>query len=89
MVFFLLVHPTGLVDPRDPDCKVKWLAAEALRGTGALLLDGNGKRFCNELGHRDYVSGEMGKNKVSLWCYVFCSVYVFLLSLERVHSVSF
>jgi len=55
------VHPTGIVDPRDPNCKVKWLAAEALRGTGAVLLDGNGKRFCNELGHRDYVSGEMKK----------------------------
>ncbi len=74
------VHPTGLVDPRDPDCKVKvgcclflllfgsfvflkWLAAEALRGTGALLLNGAGKRFCNELGHRDYVTGEMNKGK--------------------------
>jgi flavocytochrome c len=57
------VHPTGLVDPRDPDCKVKWLAAEALRGTGAVLLNGDGKRFCNELGHRDYVSGEMNKGK--------------------------
>jgi hypothetical protein len=28
------VHPTGLVDPREPDAKVKWLAAEALRGAG-------------------------------------------------------
>ncbi|KAF9157036.1 hypothetical protein BG015_007562 [Linnemannia schmuckeri] len=26
------VHPTGLVDPREPDAKVKFLAAEALRG---------------------------------------------------------
>ncbi len=30
---------------------------------GGLLLDANGHRFCNELGHRDYVSGEMFKNK--------------------------
>lgn len=57
------VHPTGLVDPRDPECKVKWLAAEALRGTGAILLNGKGERFCNELGHRDYVTGEMNKGK--------------------------
>lgn len=57
------VHPTGLVDPAEPDAKVKWLAAEALRGQGALILDGNGKRFCNELGHRDYVSDMMFKNK--------------------------
>merc|ERR1712194_336217 len=26
------VHPTGLVNPKDPDAKVKFLAAEALRG---------------------------------------------------------
>merc|ERR1712063_223060 len=57
------VHPTGLVNPDEPDAKVKFLAAEALRGCGALLLDANGKRFCNELGRRDYVSGEMFKGK--------------------------
>ncbi|KAI9139907.1 FAD binding domain-containing protein, partial [Paraphysoderma sedebokerense] len=57
------VHPTGLVDPKEPESKVKFLAAEALRGVGGLLLDANGKRFCDELGHRDYVTGEMGKNK--------------------------
>ena len=55
------VHPTGLVHPDDPDAKVKWLAAEALRGVGGLILDRFGKRFCNELGTRDYVSGEMLK----------------------------
>ncbi|KAG0347201.1 hypothetical protein BG004_008240 [Podila humilis] len=57
------VHPTGLVDPREPDAKVKFLAAEALRGVGGLLLQAEGKRFCDELGHRDYVTGMMWKNK--------------------------
>jgi len=57
------VHPTGLVKPDDPDAKVKFLAAEALRGVGGLLLDGDGNRFANELGRRDYVTGEMWKNK--------------------------
>merc|ERR1712137_431431 len=57
------VHPTGLVKPDDPDAKIKFLAAEALRGVGGLVLDANGKRFCNELGRRDYVTGEMWKNK--------------------------
>lgn len=57
------VHPTGLVNPKDPNAKVKFLAAEALRGVGGLLLDSHGKRFCNELGRRDYVSGEMEKGK--------------------------
>merc|ERR1712113_354748 len=57
------VHPTGLVKPDDPDAKVKFLAAEALRGVGGLVIDKNGKRFANELGRRDYVTGEMWKNK--------------------------
>merc|ERR1719248_29738 len=57
------VHPTGLVKPDDPDAKVKFLAAEALRGVGGIVLDANGKRFANELGRRDYVTGEMWKNK--------------------------
>jgi len=57
------VHPTGLVQPSDPDNKVKFLAAEALRGVGGIILDANGKRICDELGRRDYVTGEMWKNK--------------------------
>merc|ERR1711866_10814 len=57
------VRPTGLVKPDDPDAKIKFLAAEALRGVGGLVFDANGKRFANELGRRDYVTGEMWKNK--------------------------
>ena len=57
------VHPTGLVHPDDPKAKVKFLAAEALRGVGGILLDAEGNRFCDELGRRDYVTGEMNKNK--------------------------
>ena len=50
------VHPTGLVDPKDPEAKVKFLAAEALRGVGGLLLDKEGQRFVDELQHRDFVT---------------------------------
>lgn len=57
------VHPTGLVDPKDPGSKWKFLAAEALRGEGGLLLNNKGQRFCDELGHRDYVSAEEWKQK--------------------------
>jgi succinate dehydrogenase/fumarate reductase flavoprotein subunit len=39
------------------------LTQPALRGEGGLLLNATGDRFCDELGHRDYVSGEMFKNK--------------------------
>lgn len=38
------VHPTGLVDPKDPGAKFKFLAAEALRGEGGLLLNSDGDR---------------------------------------------
>jgi len=57
------VHPTGLVKPDDADAKIKFLAAEALRGVGGLILNKEGERFANELGRRDYVTGEMWKNK--------------------------
>lgn len=56
------VHPTGLVDPKEPNAKVKFLAAEALRGVGGLLLDNEGQRFVDELQHRDYVTGKMWEN---------------------------
>ena len=56
------VHPTGLIDPKEPDAKVKFLAAEALRGVGGLLLDNTGSRFVDELQHRDYVTGKMWEN---------------------------
>ncbi|KAI0058035.1 fumarate reductase [Artomyces pyxidatus] len=56
------VHPTGLVDPKEPDAKVKFLAAEALRGVGGLLLDNEGQRFVDELQHRDYVTGKIWEN---------------------------
>ena len=50
------------MDPKNPEQKLKFLAAEALRGEGGILLNGNGERFCDELGRRDYVSGEMQKS---------------------------
>ncbi|CAK9101033.1 Fumarate reductase (FRDS) (FAD-dependent oxidoreductase) (NADH-dependent fumarate reductase) [Durusdinium trenchii] len=53
------IHPTGIVDPEEPDAKVKFLAAEALRGSGGVILDAEGNRFCDELGKRDYVTGRM------------------------------
>ena len=57
------VHPTGLAKPDDPDAKIKFMAAEALRSVGGLVLDADGKRFANVLGKRDYVTGGMWRNK--------------------------
>eukprot|EP00439_Symbiodinium_sp_Y106_P062568 s1276_g9.t1 len=36
------VHPTGLVKPDDADAKIKFLAAEALRGVGGIILNADG-----------------------------------------------
>jgi flavocytochrome c len=56
------VHPTGIVDPKNPDSTVKFLAAEALRGSGGILLDRDGRRFVDDLGKRDWVSGNMWRH---------------------------
>lgn len=51
------VHPTGFIDPEDPSAGSKFLAAEALRGLGGILLNpSTGKRFVNELSTRDAVT---------------------------------
>jgi flavocytochrome c len=61
------VHPTGLVDPAHPDAMSKFLAAEALRGVGGLLLDAQGRRFCDELGTRAYVTAKMWANQAPFY----------------------
>ena len=62
------VHPTGLIDYDNKNVingveqpRFLFLGAEALRGEGGIMLNGKGERFVNELGTRDYVSGEMEK----------------------------
>uniref|UniRef100_A0A183EPB9 fumarate reductase (NADH) n=1 Tax=Gongylonema pulchrum TaxID=637853 RepID=A0A183EPB9_9BILA len=64
---YVQIHPTAFVDPKDPAATTKFLAAEALRGKGAILLNNNGERFANELGRRDYLTGKIlefcAKNK--------------------------
>ncbi|PVV02023.1 hypothetical protein BB560_003529 [Smittium megazygosporum] len=50
------VHPTAFVSSKDPYAQTKFLAAEALRGEGGVLLNFNGKRFVNELDTRDNVT---------------------------------
>lgn len=44
------IHPTGFIDVHDVNNRQKILAPEMLRGVGGILLNKNGKRFCNELG---------------------------------------
>ncbi|EFC36055.1 fumarate reductase [Naegleria gruberi] len=56
------VHPTGFIDPLNPKSMTVFLAAEALRAYGGIIVNENGNRFCNELGRRDYVSDMIFKN---------------------------
>ncbi|KAF1762282.1 hypothetical protein GCK72_010544 [Caenorhabditis remanei] len=53
------IHPTAFVDPKEPAAGTKFLAAEALRGKGALLINSEGERFGNELGRRDYTTNRI------------------------------
>jgi len=50
------VHPTGIIDPKQPTATNKFLAAEAIRAGGAILVNQRGERFVNELGLRDHVT---------------------------------
>ena len=50
------LHPTGFIDPNDPSKPVKFLAPEAIRGSGAILVNQDGHRFINELDLRSVVS---------------------------------
>lgn len=50
------VHPTSLVNRSAPDARSNWLAPEALRGAGGVLLDAQGRRFVDELATRAEVS---------------------------------
>jgi L-aspartate oxidase len=56
---FVQFHPTAL-----PGSGV--LLSEALRGAGALLLDGDGHRFTDELAPRDVVAREIGARGTAL-----------------------
>ncbi|MBV8463932.1 MAG: FAD-binding protein [Acidimicrobiales bacterium] len=56
-VEFMQFHPTALHHPAMP----RPLLSEALRGHGALLRDGRGRRFVDELAPRDVVSRAMAE----------------------------
>ncbi|OWB58296.1 hypothetical protein B5S28_g4312 [[Candida] boidinii] len=66
------IHPTGFIDPNDEESLYKFLAAEALRGEGGILVNKNGDRFVNEMLPRDKLteniikfSNKLNENKLS------------------------
>ncbi|RDW78872.1 putative FAD dependent oxidoreductase [Aspergillus mulundensis] len=60
------VHPTGFLDQKGPSATVKFLAAEALRGEGGILLLDNGTRFVNELETREFITDAVWKSATKL-----------------------
>jgi len=56
------LHPTAFIDPKDPTNHTKYLGPEALRGSGGILLDQQGRRFVNELDLRSVVSNKILEN---------------------------
>lgn len=53
---YVQIHPTTFYSERHGR---RFLISESVRGEGAVLLDKNGRRFCNELLPRDIVTGEI------------------------------
>ena len=52
-----------LLEKISADAQIKFLAAEALHRVGGLVFVAHGNCLSNELRKRDYVTGEMWKNK--------------------------
>lgn len=50
------VHPTGLLDASKPKSGSVILGPEALRASGGIMVNGEGKRFVDELKRRDEVT---------------------------------
>lgn len=52
---YVQIHPTTFYDPENTEGK-SFLISESVRGEGAVLLDKNMNRFCDELQPRDIVT---------------------------------
>ena len=64
---FVQIHPTGFAHGTD---QIKFLAPEALRGSGGILINQKGERFVDELASRDIVSEAIFKHTVDNICYL-------------------
>lgn len=57
------MHPTGFINPNDRESLTKFLAPEALRGLGGILINSRGERFVDELDLRSKVVEKIYENK--------------------------
>lgn len=55
---YIQIHPTTLYSEKPGR---RFLISESVRGEGAILLDKNKQRFCDELQPRDVVTAEIHK----------------------------
>jgi aspartate oxidase len=74
------LHPTGFIDPAHPDSTSKFLAPEALRGSGGVILNQLGERFANELGSRSYLTDCIHR---------YCDHYVTNLSTGKTQTAAY
>eukprot|EP00557_Chaetoceros_sp_GSL56_P014853 CAMPEP_0176485224 /NCGR_PEP_ID=MMETSP0200_2-20121128/4928_1 /TAXON_ID=947934 /ORGANISM="Chaetoceros sp., Strain GSL56" /LENGTH=1225 /DNA_ID=CAMNT_0017881859 /DNA_START=99 /DNA_END=3776 /DNA_ORIENTATION=+ len=56
------LHPTGFINPKDPTNQTKSLAPEAIRGSGGILVNSDGRRFVDELDLRSVVTNAILQN---------------------------
>ena len=60
------VHPTGLLNATQPRAGSVILGPEALRASGGLLVNGEGKKFIDELKRRDEVTAAIIEQNTTL-----------------------
>eukprot|EP00419_Tripos_fusus_P054139 CAMPEP_0172810968 /NCGR_PEP_ID=MMETSP1075-20121228/9129_1 /TAXON_ID=2916 /ORGANISM="Ceratium fusus, Strain PA161109" /LENGTH=990 /DNA_ID=CAMNT_0013650353 /DNA_START=71 /DNA_END=3041 /DNA_ORIENTATION=+ len=60
---WIQVEPTAMVKPDEPQAKFKLLADASLRSAGALILNQEGDRICNELAGADHIACEMWRGR--------------------------
>lgn len=60
------LHPTAFVDPEKQSNQFKFLAPEALRGFGGILIDKTGNEFVDSLETRDKVTEKILNNAIHI-----------------------
>ncbi len=76
-IHYIQIHPTTLYSKKPGR---RFLISESVRGEGAVLLNPNGERFCNELEPRDIVTENIRKEQEKFHC---DHVYLSLIHMKK------